>query len=193
MRRAGARLRLAHSVFGLKPPGQPAPPWTTREWFNTGEALNLDSLRGSVVVLHAFQMLCPACVHHGLPQAQRIQATFAALGVAVIGLHTVFEHHAAMTPISLEAFLHEYRVRFPVGVDAPSAAAGDPIPVTMQAYGMQGTPSLVLIDRKGHLRQHTFGAVDDLTLGAAIATLIAEGDPPNPRTLAPSALDLPPR
>ena len=92
----------------------------------------------------------------------------------VIGLHTVFEHHAAMTPVSLQAFLHEYRVAFPVGVDAPSADARDPMPTTMRAYGMRGTPSLMLIDRNGHLRRHTFGAEDDLALGAAIAALIAE-------------------
>lgn len=83
----------------------------------------------------------------------------------MIGLHTVFEHHAAMTPVSLQAFLHEYRIAFPVGVDAPSADACNPIPVTMQAYGMQGTPSMVLIDRNGHLRHHAFGAVEDLALG----------------------------
>ena len=162
--------------FGLDPPGRAAPPWTTCEWFNTGDTLQLADLRGKVVVLHAFQMLCPACVQHGLPQAQRIHATFAALGVAVIGLHTVFEHHAAMTPVSLQAFLHEYRITFAVGVDAPSADARDPIPATMRAYGMQGTPSLVLIDRNGHLRHHAFGAEDDLALGAAIATLVEEDD-----------------
>ena len=176
MHDAGARSRVTQGVFCMDPPGQPAPPWTTREWFNTGEVMHLAGLRGSVVVLHAFQMLCPACVHHGLPQAQRIHATFAESGVVVIGLHTVFEHHAAMTPVSLQAFLHEYRIRFPVGVDAPSTDPREPIPLTMQAYGMQGTPSLVLIDRNGHLRQHAFGAVEDLALGAAIATLIAEGD-----------------
>ena len=161
--------------FGIDPPGRPAPPWTTREWFNTSAAVQLADLRGRVVVLHAFQMLCPACVHHGLPQAQRMQATFASQDVAVIGLHTVFEHHAAMTPVSLQAFLHEYRITFPVGVDAPSADARQSIPITMQAYGMQGTPSLMLIDRNGDLRRHAFGAEDDLVLGAAIASLVVAG------------------
>ena len=173
--RSTARPRITSAAFGLDGPGQPAPPWTTTQWFNTNDALQLSALRGKVVVLHAFQMLCPACVHHGLPQAQRIQAVFAAADVAVIGLHTVFEHHAAMTPVSLQAFLHEYRIRFPVGVDAP-AAKGSPIPVTMQAYGMQGTPSLVLIDRQGHLRQHSFGAAEDLAVGAAIAALLSEAE-----------------
>lgn len=162
--------------FGVGPAGQPAPPWATREWFGTDGALQLADLRGQVVVLHAFQMLCPGCVQHGLPQAQRVHATFAAAGVSVIGLHTVFEHHAAITPVSLQAFLHEYRIGFPVGVDAPSAEMGNPIPQTMQAYGMHGTPTLLLIDRTGHLRTHAFGAVEDLALGAAIATLLNEGD-----------------
>ncbi len=173
---AAKPTRIVQGVFGIDTPGQAAPPWSTAEWFNTGEAIQLANLRGRVVVLHAFQMLCPGCVHHGLPQAQRVHASFASAGVAVIGLHTVFEHHAAMTPVSLQAFLHEYRIRFPVGVDAPSTDPREPIPRTMQAYAMQGTPTLVLIDRQGHLRQHTFGVVEDLALGAAIATLIAEGD-----------------
>ena len=160
--------------LALDAPGRAAPPWTTREWFNSEGAVQLADLRGKVVVLHAFQMLCPACVHHGLPQAQRIHATFAPQDVAVVGLHTVFEHHAAMTPVSLEAFLHEYRIAFPVGVDAPGADPREPIPTTMTAYALQGTPSLVLIDRRGNLRHQSLGAESDIAVGAAIATLVAE-------------------
>jgi peroxiredoxin len=160
--------------FGIAAPDLPAPPWTTSEWFNTDGAVQLADLRGRVVVVHAFQMLCPGCVQHGLPQAQRIHARFSAQDVQVIGLHTVFEHHAAMMPVSLRAFLHEYRISFPVGVDAQSADPKDPIPVTMRAYGLQGTPSLLLIDRRGDLRLHAFGATDDLETGAAIATLVNE-------------------
>lgn len=162
------------AAFGLEPPGLPAPEWHTSQWFNHAGSLQLSALRGKVVVLHAFQMLCPGCVQHGLPQAQRIQRQFAGHAVAVVGLHTVFEHHAAMTPVSLAAFLHEYRVGFPVGVDAPTLNAGEPIPQTMRAYGMQGTPTLVLIDRNGQLRRHAFGAQDDLVVAAAITTLVAE-------------------
>jgi hypothetical protein len=161
------------SRFGLEPRGTPAPAWDTREWFNAPRGVQLADLRGRVVVLHAFQMLCPGCVQHGLPQAQRVHAAFAPEEVAVIGLHTVFEHHAAMTPVALAAFLHEWRIRFPVGVDAPGEA-GDPLPRTMRRYALQGTPSLLLIDRAGQLRAQAFGAADDLLVGAAIATLLAE-------------------
>ena len=161
---------------GLQPRGTLAPAWATREWFNASGPMQLADLRGRVVVLHAFQMLCPGCVQHGLPQAQRIRAAFAAEDVAVVGLHTVFEHHEAMRPVSLAAFLHEWRIRFPVGVDAPSEDAHDPVPQTMRAYALQGTPSLLLIDRLGHLRRHGFGAEDDLSIGAAVATLLSERD-----------------
>ena len=80
------------------------------------------------VLLHAFQMLCPGCVSHAVPQAERVHQEYAEHGVSVIGLHTVFEHHAAMMPVALEAFLHEYRVTHPVGVDV--AVAGISIPVS---------------------------------------------------------------
>lgn len=152
-----------------------APPIEATAWFNTPAPLTLAALRGRVVVLEAFQMLCPGCVANGLPQATRIFQTFRPEDVAVIGLHTVFEHHAAQTPVSLEAFLHEYRIPFPVGVDTPDAAGG--LPRTMAAYAMRGTPTLILIDRQGRLRGQHFGHVSDLRLGAEIMALIGEADP----------------
>ncbi len=151
----------------------PAPPWQTSTWLNTSEPLTLDSLRGRVVFLHAFQMLCPGCVSQGIPQAQRVAEAFKDAPLVVVGLHTVFEHHEAMQLPSLRAFIHEYRIRFPVGVDAPGPA-GDPIPQTMRAYQMQGTPSAILIDAQGRLRSHVFGVHEDLRLGAEIAMLLAE-------------------
>lgn len=67
----------ACSRLGIDSPGQRAPARSTCEWFTTDRALQLTGLRGKVVVLHAVQILCPARVHHGLPQAQRISASFA--------------------------------------------------------------------------------------------------------------------
>lgn len=149
-----------------------APELVVSQWFNTPAPISLAGLHGQVVVLHAFQMLCPGCVERGLPQAQRIAQLFPRDEVAVIGLHTVFEHHEAMKPVSLAAFIHEYQFDFPVGIDRP--ATDGPLPQTMTVYRMKGTPTLILIDRRGRLRQHRFGVDDDLRVGAAIATLLAE-------------------
>ncbi len=152
-----------------------APRWTIAHWLNSPTPIALDELRGRTVLAVAFQMLCPGCVSHALPQAQRVRAAFAENDLAVIGLHCVFEHHEAQGGVGpLEAFLHEYRIGFPVGVDAHRE--GDPLPATMRAYNMQGTPTTLLIDRAGRLRMQTFGHVDDLRLGAAVGALLAEGD-----------------
>ena len=152
-----------------------APELAVSRWFNTPTPITLAALRGRVVMLHAFQMLCPGCVAHGTPQAQRAHALFRESDLAVIGLHTVFEHHAAMTPVSLEAFIHEYRLSFPIGVDQP--AESGPIPVTMARYEMRGTPTAILIGRDGGIRHHGFGQEDDMALGAIIGTLLAEPAP----------------
>lgn len=152
-----------------------APAWQTTTWLNTPEPLSLDSFRGRVVLLHAFQMLCPGCVAHGIPQAQRAAETFKGTGLAVVGLHTVFEHHAAMGEVALRAFLHEYRVTFPVGIDAPGLD-GDPLPRTMRAYRMQGTPTTLLFDSFGRLRRSVFGVHDNMLLGAEISALLLEGE-----------------
>ncbi|RMH46242.1 MAG: TlpA family protein disulfide reductase [Alphaproteobacteria bacterium] len=143
-------------------------------WLNVDRPLTLAELRGRVVAVEVFQMLCPGCVMHGLPQAQRLAQAFDPGDVAVIGLHSVFEHHAANGPETLAAFLHEWRIRFPVAMDAPGPG---PLPRTMAAWGLQGTPSLVLIDRKGHMRARHFGQVADIALGAEVMALIAEDRP----------------
>ena len=149
-----------------------APELQVSEWINADQPITLKNLRGRIVVLHAFQMLCPGCVQHGIPQAKKIHDAFDRKDVVVLGLHTVFEHHSVMGPDALKVFMHEYRVPFPVGVDA--AHVGSDIPLTMQAYGLRGTPSLIVIDRNGCIRLNHFGQVDDLFVGAVLGQLIAQ-------------------
>lgn len=76
-----------------------------------------------------------------------------------------------MPPVALKAFIHEYRLSFPIGVDQ---SGENSIPKTMQAYQLQGTPSLLLIDRQGKLRAQYFGQVPDLRLGAQIEGLLSQ-------------------
>jgi|SRR5690606_17843763 len=151
---------------------KPAPEWQVEQWFNTDRPLSLASLRGKVVVLHAFQMLCPGCVSHGVPQAERLHRLLKGEDAVVVGLHTVFEHHAAMTPVALEAFLHEYRITHPVGVDTPNPRSH--VPASMRLYGFEGTPTLVLIDREGRIRHQALGGIDDLAVGFMLGRLLAE-------------------
>jgi hypothetical protein len=158
----------------------PAPEWQVAEWLNTEKPLSLPDWRGRTLVALAFQLLCPGCVSQALPQLQRVRETFPEDQVAVVAIHTVFEHHEAQGRIDvLRAFLHENRIRHPIAVDAPGP---DGIPLTFGSYAMQGTPTLLLIDPASRLRMQKFGHLDDLRLGAVIAGVVAEGrviDEPN--------------
>jgi len=150
--------------------------WQVEQWLNSAEPVTLSALRGRVVYVLAFQMLCPGCATEALPQALRVRQSFAERDVAVIGLHTVFEHHEAQgSAAALKAFLHEYRIGFPVGIDSHGPRSG--LPRTMEHYQMRGTPTELLFDRAGELRMQHFGHLEDLRLGANIATLLAEPAP----------------
>ncbi len=108
-------------------------------------------------------------------------------GARVVGIHSVFEHLDVMTPAALAAFIHEYKLTFPIGVDQP--ADSGLVPVTMQRYTLRGTPSLLLIDRQGCIRKHVFGRVDDLDLGFALGHLVAEQKlPAEPAASQPSLM-----
>ena len=158
------------------------PELQTSGWINVDKPLTLASLKGKVVVVSAFQMLCRGCIEHGLPQAKRLAQKFNPHEVAVLGLHSVFEHHKVMTPEALQVFMAEFKWPFPVGIDAPD---GDGVPKTMAAYQMQGTPTLLLFDRAGRLRRHYFGRPDDMQLAAEIMAMAIE-DADSPREQAAS-------
>jgi thiol-disulfide isomerase/thioredoxin len=147
-----------------------APELDVSEWI--GQPSPLESLRGRVVLVEAFQMLCPGCISYGLPQAEKVKRMLK--DVAVIGLHTVFEHHEVTGPDALKVFLAEFGIDFPVGIDRHER---DAIPVTMRRYGLQGTPSMLVIDRAGRLRMSHFGKIDDLALGSILGRLLDEKPP----------------
>jgi peroxiredoxin len=151
-----------------------APPLDTVAWLNSAQPLTLAGLRGKVVVIHAFQMLCPGCVAHGIPQASAIDELYRQQDVQVIGLHTVFEHHDVMTQDALSAFVHEYNIQFPIAIDRPADIG--PIPHTMANYQMQGTPTLIILDKKGYIRLNHLGRISDMQVGNIIGRLLAENN-----------------
>ncbi len=152
-----------------------APELTVQTWFNTDRPMNLvgaarpsggaGRLSGAVPQLD--------CLRHsaGAPDPRDVRAG----DVAVSGCTRRSNIMRPITCSMLKAFIHEYRLKFPVALDSPNAAG--PIPHTMDRYNMRGTPSLVLIDRQGLVRKHAFGASDDLRIGAEIGALTQEARP----------------
>ncbi|HEX2843431.1 peroxiredoxin family protein [Hyphomicrobium sp.] len=151
-------------------------------WLNADTPPKLKDLKGKVVVLAAFQQHCPGSVKHGLPQAQRLARSFSSDEVVVIGLNTPFEHADKQDKTALEAFVAEHELTFPVALDK---ANGKSLPKTMEAYEIQGTPTLLVFDRQGRLRRHYLGQVDDFRLGAEVMALTIEArDAPREQSIA---------
>ena len=147
-----------------------APKLQISQWLNSDKDLSLDDFKGKVVVIEAFQMLCPSCGSHGLPQAMKIRKIFSPDDVVVIGIHTVFEHHDEQGTEPLKTFLKDKDVTFPVGIDA--FGEDKRLPLTMKAYGLRGTPSQIILDRDGMVRKVHFGIADDMITGAEIVSLL---------------------
>jgi hypothetical protein len=133
--------------------------------------------RSAVRPLDGFTLRRPA----GLPPNEQGRPEHSAEGPT---RQHLLEQDSAMPPVSLEAFLHEYRITFPMGVDEHQP--GIDTPVTMRRYQLQGTPSLIMIDRAGFVRASAFGQHDDLALGALLGRLLHEphplGDSDSPET-----------
>lgn len=158
------------------------PELETAAWLNADEPVTLKALKGKVVVLAAFQQHCPGSVKHGLPQAARLSGAFSEDEVAVIGLNTPFEETAKQDKKALETFVDEHGLSFPIALDK---ANGRDLPKTMEAYEIQGTPTVLLFDRQGRLRRHYLGQVDDVRLGAEIMALAIEArDAPREQSIA---------
>lgn len=158
------------------------PEITASRWFNAQVPPSLAGLRGKVVVMGAFQMACPGSARHLVPQLARVEAQFSTDEVAVIGLHSVFEQADKQTPEQLADFIRERALSFPVAVDEQ----GDgPLPETMDAYELQGTPTLLIFDRQGRLRRHYLGQVDDMRVAAEVMALTIEArDAPREQSIA---------
>lgn len=137
-----------------------APPFEVSSWMNLTDSRKSRLSSTQLTVVYAFQMLCPGCVSHSIPQAKRLQIEFAQKPVEIVGLHTVFEDHADMTSTHLADFVVEQGLTFPIAIDAPDPNGGD-IPVTMRRYSMEGTPTVLLIDAHGQLHLQHFGHLPD--------------------------------
>lgn len=149
-----------------------APELQVSDWVNSKKRLSIQGHRGKVIAIYAFQMLCPGCISYCIPQAKKMFQLFPQDEILLIGLHSVFEHHSVMGIDALNVFVHEYQLSFPVAVDQPSNESA--IPKTMSAYRLNGTPSLILIDKQGLIRLNHLGHIDDMLVGKILGQLISE-------------------
>jgi len=203
--------------------GSKAPNLSVSKWVQ-GLETNIDKEKDNVILVEVFQVNCPGCFMHGIPQAIEIYQKYRKEGVTVLGLATAFEDFDKNTIENLELLLTKgevigetlkmlgqygqlvdgkklpYKIPFPVAMDLLKKENGSitnerineiieaNVPgfnayneqqkaeikervkqylkskvysaQTFDQYALRGTPSTILIDKKGILRDVGFGQND---------------------------------
>jgi thiol-disulfide isomerase/thioredoxin len=124
---------------------------------------SIGALHGRVVLLDFWATWCAPC-RVAIPALGVLQARYGAQGLSVLGLSS--EEVQDVAP-----FAQRMGMRYGVGVDAHGQ--------TTRAYGVSSLPTLVVIDKRGVVRDVTIGfdPGQDTRLDATIRTLLAEPAP----------------
>ncbi|SDE47038.1 NHL domain-containing thioredoxin family protein [Glycomyces harbinensis] len=140
-----------------------AAPLTGRGWLNTGDRrLDLESLRGKIVVLDFWTFCCINCLHV-LDELRPLEEKYGD-ALLIVGVHSPkFEHER--DPRALAAAVERYGVEHPV--------LDDPDLKTWDAYAARAWPTLAVIDPEGYVVSTMAGEGHLEALDAIIGGLVA--------------------
>ena len=204
--------------------GEKAPNLKLGKWVQ-GMDTNFDKEGDNVKLVEVFQVNCPGCFMHSIPEIINIYNKYKGDGLSVMGMATAFEDYDKNTLDNLEMLLTTgevvgdtkqaltqygqldngklpFKIPYPVAMDSLVKEGGEPsmekmnafinqqIPnfesqpdeyknqiyarvkeyykskeytaETFEMYSLQGTPSTILVDRKGILRDVSFGSTANL-------------------------------
>jgi thiol-disulfide isomerase/thioredoxin len=132
------------------------------EWLNTAEEINIQDLRGKVVLLDFWTYCCINCIHI-LPDLKFLEQKYAN-ELVVIGVHAYkFENEKEAENIR-QAILR-YEIEHPVVNDSEKIIA--------RKYQMRSWPTLVLIDPEGQYVGYLTGEGNREVLDQIIGQMIA--------------------
>lgn len=132
------------------------------DWLNS-EPLNLEALRGRIVLLDFWTLCCINCIHT-LPDLAKLEAKYPGV-LVVIGVHSAKFEHEKDTETIRKAIL-KYEIKHPVINDADHKI--------WRRYGVRAWPTLVLIDPEGKVTWARSGEGLYATLDGVIEDLIKE-------------------
>jgi len=204
--------------------GEKAPNLKLGKWVQ-GMDTNFDTEGDNVKLVEVFQVNCPGCFMHSIPEIINIYNKYKGDGLSVMGVATAFEDYDKNTLENLEMLLTtgevvgdtkqaltqqgqlddgklQFKIPYPVAMDSLVKEGEEPsmekmtrfinqqIPnfesqpdeyknqiyarvkeyykskeftaETFEMYSLQGTPSTILVDRKGILRDVSFGSTVNL-------------------------------
>lgn len=164
------RVRLQKNLNLLSLAGQAAPPLSLSDYLGP-KPVPLAQLKGSPVLLFFWAHWCPDCKTEG-PIIARLMSELGPKGLAVVAPTQLYGYAArgedAAPKDELTYIQHVWQTYYP-------ALQGCPVPVShanFTLYGASTTPTLVLLDRSGHVSLYHPGALPYADLKTAIEKLM---------------------
>lgn len=153
--------------------GAPAPAFVNAKPL-TGAPSSLAALKGRVVIVDFWASWCGPC-RMLAPKLSTMKNRFGAQGLSVVGITSDDAEHAAL-------FAERHGMTYP--------SLTDPNADTNKAYGIVGLPTVVVIDKKGVVRDVFVGYEPSVETKMAqiVKTLLAEPAPKD----APASAAVPP-
>jgi thiol-disulfide isomerase/thioredoxin len=169
----GSNHQTAQAVLGVFPSqtemirmdlvGAPAPALRDTQGVAAAFPSSLTSLQGHVIALDFWATWCGPC-RITAPKLDALQARYGAQGLNVLGISTE-------DPADVGAYAQRMALHYAVGADSHGT--------TTRAYGVVSLPTLVLIDKRGIVRDVSVGydPTAEAHLESTIQALLAEAAP----------------
>jgi thiol-disulfide isomerase/thioredoxin len=140
--------------------GASAPPWKDLDVVSGSSPTSIASLRGRVVLLDFWATWCAPC-RVFVPKLSALQARYGAQGLSVLGVSTEDAEEVSL-------FAQRMSLHYAVAVDRKAE--------TTRSYGVVSMPTLVVIDKRGVVRDVSIGydPTADARLDATLRALLAE-------------------
>ena len=107
-----------------------------------GKSVSLEGYKGKVVVMDFWATWCGPC-RMTIPSLQSVHGKYAKRGVVVLGVSN--EDKGTVAP-----FAKQMKMTYTLVADEKASTA-------MQNYGVEGIPTMVVIDKKGRVRKFEVG------------------------------------
>lgn len=149
-------------------------------WINTAEPLNLQKLKGHVILVDFWTYCCINCMHV-IPDLKFLEEKYKDQPFVVVGVHSG-KFDAEKDVENIRAAVKRFGIEHPVAVDSDFAI--------WQRFGARAWPTLVLIDSAGRPVGSISGEGHRKILDQAIAKVLEKGRAegtlaPKPLTFAP--------